>query len=466
MIKNSKLFIRLIKLEEVEFDDSYPLSSMIQNKLIPFATDYLERIIQFLPEYTIHNIKHSFRILENIENILPTSLELNIIEINILLYSIILHDIGMVSDIKERKKILISDDFELFKSKSILTDEEQIFGEFIRVNHVKRSVKLIDKISILNPEISFEYKNLDLKKYIKAVIENHGLSIEKLANTEKFPRREILDDKVVNIQFLSILLRLGDLLEIDISRTPLYIFKFLTFQSDVSKFKWEKSQSFKGKILTSKSIQFNFECNNPKIERDVNKYVKFLENQRYKCVKLLDKYEDSKYKLELQSQVEANIKNDNSYIYTEEHIKLDYDHIINILMGTELYDSADVFLRELIQNSYDACRMAIELHDKYNDDFSPKYEPKIIIEYDKNSKTLTIEDNGVGIDNNIAKKYLTNIGNSYYKSNDFKSHNFKFKPISNFGIGILSCFMVSNSINIESKKVQYKRTNQYNTIFR
>ena len=49
------------------------------------------------------------------------------------------------------------------------------------------------------------------------------------------------------------------------------------------------------------------------------------------------------------------------------------------------------------------------------------------------------------MDEEIIKKYLLKIGRSYYQSDDFqklqKEHSIKNKPISRFGIGILSCFM-------------------------
>lgn len=63
---------------------------------------------------------------------------------------------------------------------------------------------------------------------------------------------------------------------------------------------------------------------------------------------------------------------------------------------------------------------------------------------------MSVEDNGIGMDMSSIKNYVTKIGSSYYKSKEFQSELIDYTPISNFGIGILSCFMVSNSINIDS----------------
>lgn len=79
MIKKSKLFSRLKELEIEEFNDCNPISTNIETKLIPFCEDVLSRIPIYLPEYTLHDINHSYRILENIESLLPEEIELNIL---------------------------------------------------------------------------------------------------------------------------------------------------------------------------------------------------------------------------------------------------------------------------------------------------------------------------------------------------------------------------------------------------
>jgi molecular chaperone HtpG len=57
----------------------------------------------------------------------------------------------------------------------------------------------------------------------------------------------------------------------------------------------------------------------------------------------------------------------------------------------------------------------------------------------------------------VIENYYSKIGSSYYKSKDFEDlkvqTGLKFKPISRFGIGILSCFMVSDTIEVETRKL-------------
>ncbi len=59
----------------------------------------------------------------------------------------------------------------------------------------------------------------------------------------------------------------------------------------------------------------------------------------------------------------------------------------------------------------------------------------------------------------IIKKHFLNIGVSYYNSTDFLLKDFEYKPIGNFGIGFLSCFMLSDDVKVKTR--HYKSKNKY-----
>ncbi len=65
---------------------------------------------------------------------------------------------------------------------------------------------------------------------------------------------------------------------------------------------------------------------------------------------------------------------------------------------------------------------------------------------------ITWTDNGIGMDQYIVQNYLAVIGKSYYQSDDFQRSGIPVDPISRFGIGILTCFMISDSIEITTQK--------------
>jgi HSP90 family molecular chaperone len=119
-------------------------------------------------------------------------------------------------------------------------------------------------------------------------------------------------------------------------------------------------------------------------------------------------------------------------------------------MGTSLYTEKTVALRELLQNSIDACRCRKAKE--------AGYEGKISYQLVKENtgegeiRKIIVEDNGVGMDDHVIENYFMRIGKSYYQSRDFKKECIQFSPISVFGIGILSCFMMADRIEVETFK--------------
>ncbi|UQZ34810.1 HSP90 family protein [Paenibacillus sp. PK3_47] len=112
--------------------------------------------------------------------------------------------------------------------------------------------------------------------------------------------------------------------------------------------------------------------------------------------------------------------------------------MINIL-SNHLYSSPKVFLRELLQNGIDA----ITARQAYS---QGGYEGKIHVEVSGTSTgaTLLVEDNGIGLNEEEIHEFLAMIGQSSKRGEDFLQVNTSF--IGRFGIGLLSCFMVSDDI--------------------
>ena len=124
-------------------------------------------------------------------------------------------------------------------------------------------------------------------------------------------------------------------------------------------------------------------------------------------------------------------------------------------MGTKLYGDPEVALRELIQNSIDACLLRDAMERSWGNSYSPEISVKY---YQKDDDDiLEVIDNGTGMDNDIIDNYYSKIGSSFYKSADFydlKSQTkAEFNPTSRFGIGILSCFMVADTLIVDTRRL-------------
>ena len=116
-------------------------------------------------------------------------------------------------------------------------------------------------------------------------------------------------------------------------------------------------------------------------------------------------------------------------------------------MGEKLYNRKEESIRELLKNSLDACRLRKSSLEKSG----LSYTPTITFEQTTDINKLIVTDDGIGMDEEVIERYFTKIGQSLYKSPEFLEKNFDFTPVNELGIGILSCFMIANKIEVETK---------------
>ena len=126
------------------------------------------------------------------------------------------------------------------------------------------------------------------------------------------------------------------------------------------------------------------------------------------------------------------------------------------LVVHSLYSNTEIFLRELISNSSDACdklRYAAIGEPKLLDDGGATYE--IHLNIDRAAKTLTISDNGIGMNRDELISNLGTIAKSgtgeFLKSlSGDKSKDVSL--IGQFGVGFYSSFMVADKVDVYSRK--------------
>jgi molecular chaperone HtpG len=129
------------------------------------------------------------------------------------------------------------------------------------------------------------------------------------------------------------------------------------------------------------------------------------------------------------------------------------------LVTHSLYSNKEIFLRELISNASDACDKlrfeAINDGGLYESDS----ELKVKVTFDKDAKTLTITDNGIGMSAQEAIDHLGTIAKSGTKdfvsklSGDQKADS---QLIGQFGVGFYSGFIVADKITVESRRAGMK----------
>lgn len=122
--------------------------------------------------------------------------------------------------------------------------------------------------------------------------------------------------------------------------------------------------------------------------------------------------------------------------------------LIPLLTGDNIYSKKEVFARELIQNSIDAIAVR-ESKSIENLDFDKSIY--ITLSEENGRKIFRIRDYGTGMDRFKIERYFTSIGRSFYSGDEYHELEIDYKPISNFGIGFLSAFMVCREIDVKTK---------------
>jgi hypothetical protein len=110
-------------------------------------------------------------------------------------------------------------------------------------------------------------------------------------------------------------------------------------------------------------------------------------------------------------------------------------------VGSTLTGLRRTYVADLGNVGVDACRSAALTRPA-------GWKPRITVTEDDDGATVTVDDNGIGMDEHIVRSFFSKVGFSYYRSSEFEGG---FRPISEFGIGFLSCFMLADSIEVESK---------------
>ncbi len=135
----------------------------------------------------------------------------------------------------------------------------------------------------------------------------------------------------------------------------------------------------------------------------------------------------------------------------EGNIKISSENMMPIIKKW-LYSDKDIFLREIVANGIDAITKYKKLVSMGDVSEAEGEEYCIKISVDKDAKTLTVEDNGIGMTEDEVEKYITQI--AFSGASDFLAKYEKAGGdgiIGHFGLGFYSAYMVSGNVEIFTK---------------
>ncbi|MBA3957828.1 MAG: molecular chaperone HtpG [Parachlamydiaceae bacterium] len=132
------------------------------------------------------------------------------------------------------------------------------------------------------------------------------------------------------------------------------------------------------------------------------------------------------------------------------HLEIHSENILPIIKKW-LYSDKDIFVRELVSNACDAIYKVKILRDQRelaNDD----KELRIDVTINKEARTLTFSDTGIGMDAEEVQKYIAQIAFSGAEEflDKYKGDNEKEQVIGHFGLGFYSAYMVASKVDINT----------------
>ncbi|HOX32899.1 MAG TPA: molecular chaperone HtpG [Spirochaetales bacterium] len=139
---------------------------------------------------------------------------------------------------------------------------------------------------------------------------------------------------------------------------------------------------------------------------------------------------------------------------SQHHFKTEVSRLLDLIIHS-LYSHKEIFLRELVSNASDAIdklRYLTVSDEAYK---SISFEPSIRVVLDRESKTLVVEDDGVGMDEKELEENLGTIARSGTRRFLEKLPEEARKDsnlIGQFGVGFYSAFMVADKVEVTSKK--------------
>lgn len=387
----------------------------------PDAEEALEYIKSVFPGFTSHGMGHSLRILENLYQALSDALreELSSPEIFCLIMAAMFHDMGMakpdVPDLSRQR------------------DQHHLYAE--------EPLKLF-----MEEKMTAVAEWRRLYSCILFVCQAHGMEQGAFYGHKDFYTKDTIDRKPLRFGLLGVLLRIGDLLDLDENRTSGLIRRLYPsrFQDETSQRHHCRHEHVARFSISPQTIEINV------LAEDVEEY--HIWDRWLHCLKedilhantyLMPKLGKGLNLPELRHEIQKTAQ---AAFETEElRFELtDEGRIWNIL-SQSVYTGEFDFIRELVQNGIDAVLMKyyqnpeIELaHPSPRSWGAWERDGKVVAAYSAEQQLLLIWDTGTGMDTGEVRQFLFRIADSGYRHQP-GARNFPLHTIAKFGIGFLSC---------------------------
>lgn len=369
-------------------------------------------------------------------------------------------------------------DAELFQA------EEALLALDTRDRHAKREryIELIneiteyhdkDRVRIPDIEECLSFDGDSFKEKLIEICVSHNEDADVLVERDRenfdrprFPRDYPVGSSTADLQLAAAALRLADILDFDRERTPPVLFHYLIPSSlrlgdEISALEWSKHLAISNWTIESEAIVFRGRSTSHIVHHAVIQFCKGIEEEILTTRSTFGSPDANLWPFALPTIVKADIHAE-GYHYVPYRFELDENRIYELLMGGAIYNNPLVAIRELIQNAVDACSYRDALSRLHEPHVHPDTKNRIMIRYEEMATKgtyplLTVTDSGTGMDARSIEQWFLKVGRSFYSSTDFardrqefRKTGLDFAPVSEFGIGFLSCFLLADRVEVET----------------
>lgn len=440
-------------------------------------------------QYTKHDISHINKMLESLDFIIPedTQSKMTGADWILIVVSIYFHDLGMLVTRNEYENRNVSNEYKVFKQAYIEKEENAaslegldpdsierfIYQEFVRLHHGDRIASWIrnednaacytdPKVLELIASIVADFRPM-FKDDLATVCESHNL--DDLDDFDKYKVNRAYGSSLEengNVFYAALIVRTADLLHITSDRTPSIEYAIISPTNPISQEEWAKQNavsSVSPKIAEDQDG--NKDDSLPKDTFEVSaffekedgffsliEYLKYVREElknNHRLNEIAKKKYASKYEYPWKDIDDSTIQT-KDFERRQLSFTIDQQKILSLLVGETLYNNLSVSLRELSQNAIDAVKVKLyELQDERKAD---GYKPRVDVFWNQEERELMVCDNGTGMNMDIIENHLLKVGSSRYQDADFQKKHPNYNSISRFGIGLLTCFLIADDVDI------------------
>jgi len=477
--------------------------------------------LYFFEEYTDHGSKHIESILNSTANLITEKTFNDILsgkDIGCFILSTILHDIAMqitldgfnqllsgeFDDVRVRELDKLTwaelwndylNEAKKFSGKQLVAifgeqdtiirkppltnkgevngNDKKLIGEFIRRHHPRLAHEIALK-GFPGKDKPLEFaRGLDTahKTLIGLIARSHGLDlrvcVDYIESAYGVKTRTYINE--IHAAFLMILLRLADYLQIDRTRTSTTLLKVKSFSSPFSEFEHKahlaidhidsKYQNDPERIFVHASPQ------DSKMYLKIRNLIQDIQHEFDISWAVLGELYGSiehkpaiRYRRITSNLHEETFRNKQTYVADKLYFKSN-DDIAKLLIAPLYGNQSKYGVRELLQNSVDACREREIIEKAGGNSYKGTIDINISEDADGH-KYLEIKDNGIGMSIEIVKDYFLTAGASYRKSFDWQKTftdpkgNSSVTRSGRFGVGVLAAFLIGKSVCVQTKHIK------------